>query len=120
MRKLATLIAGLALLVPVASAQTGPNGGQVAGSGHHQAELVVSPTELSVYWLEEGQPHDSKGTSLRAVVQQSGKATTISLADQDGKKLTAKLPSPLEKGAIVVLSGKDDHGERFTARYVIK
>ncbi|HEX6000530.1 MAG TPA: hypothetical protein VFZ16_14225 [Hyphomicrobiaceae bacterium] len=120
MRKLAALIAGLALLVPAALAQTGPNGGMVAGAGHHKAELVVSPTELSVHLLEDGKPHDSKGTTLRAVIQQSGKTTTIDLADQDGKKLTAKLPAPLEKGAIVVLSGKDDHGDRFTARYVIK
>ena len=37
----------------------------------------------------------------------AGKTTTINLADQDGKKLVAKLPAPLDKGAIVVVTGKD-------------
>jgi hypothetical protein len=101
-------------------AQTGPNGGLVAGAGHHKTELVVSPTELTVYLLEDGKAHESKGTTMRAVIQQAGKSTTLNLADQDGKKLVAKLPAPLAKGAIVVLTGKDHHGDRFNARYVIK
>jgi hypothetical protein len=57
---------------------------------------------------------------MRAVIQQSGKTTTLDFADQGGKKLVAKLPAPLDKGAIVVLSGKDHHGDRFNARYVLK
>ena len=57
---------------------------------------------------------------LRAVIQQAGKTTIIDLADQAGKTLVATLPAPLDKGAIVVVSGKDHHGDRFNARYVIK
>jgi cytochrome c-type biogenesis protein CcmE len=116
------LIAGLALLalaVPVL-AQNGPNGGLVAGAGHHKTELVVGPSELTVFLLEDGKPHESKGTTMRAVIQQAGKTSTIDFADLDGKKLVAKLPAPLEKGAVVVISGKDHHGDRFNARYTIK
>lgn len=121
-RKLGILGVGLALLalaVPVL-AQSGPNGGMVAGAGSHKTELVVGPSDLTVYLLEDGKPHDSKGTTMRAVIQQAGKTTTVDFADQAGKKLVAKLPAPLDKGAIVVLSGKDHHGDRFNARYTIK
>ena len=53
-------------------------------------------------------------------MQQGGKTKTINLADQQGKRLVGKLDAPLEKGAIVVLTGKDHHGDQFNARYVIK
>lgn len=123
LRKLAVVLATAGLLATaghVLAQQAGPNGGLLGGTGGHQTELVVSPTELTVYLLEDGKPHDSKGTSMRAVVQQSGKTTTINFADQDGKKLVAKLSAPLDKGTIVVLTGKDHHGDQFNARYVIK
>jgi hypothetical protein len=121
LRRYAILIAALGFLAATPLlAQTGPNGGMVGGTGSHKAELVVSPAELTVYLLEDGKPHDSKGATLRAIIQQSGKTTTLDFADRDGKRLVAKLPAPLEKGAIVVLTGKDDHGDRFNARYVIK
>jgi hypothetical protein len=109
----------LALAVP-GLAQSGPNGGMVAGAGSHKTELVVGQTELTVYLLEDGKLHESTGATVRAVIQQAGKTTTIDFADQAGKKLVAKLPAPLDKGAIVVISGKDHHGDRFNARYVIK
>src|SRR5262245_21725414 len=115
LRKLALAVAGLAILAWVAPglAQNGPNGGLVESTGSHKTELVVGQTELTVYLLEDGKPHDSKGTTMRAVIQQGGKTTTLSFADQDGKKLVAKLPAPLDKGAVVVISGKDHHGDRF-------
>jgi hypothetical protein len=121
-RMIAGLLAGLAILASVLPglAQTGPNGGLVGGTGDHQTELVVGQAELTVYLLEKGKPHETAGTDMRAVIQQSGKTTTVKFADQGGKKLVAKLPAPLDKGAIVVLTGKDHHGDRFNARYAIK
>ena len=104
----------------VLAQDTGPNGGLLGGTGSHQTELVVSSTELTVFLREDGKLHDTKGASLRAVVQQGGKTTTINLVDQGGRKLVAKLPAPLDKGAIVVVTGKDSHGDQFSARYVIK
>ena len=123
MRRAALTVAAVGFLATgtVLAQATGPNGGLLGGgSGGHQTELVVSPTELTVYLIEDGKPHDSKGASVRAVVQQGGKTTTLNLADQDGKKLVAKLPAPLDKGAIVVVTGKDGHGDQFNVRYVIK
>jgi hypothetical protein len=116
----AVILVLLATAPPIFAQKAGPNGGLVGGTGSHQTELVVSPTELTVYLLENGKPHESRGTSMRAVIQQAGKTTTINFADQDGKKLVARLPAPLDKGAIVVLTGKDHHGDQFNARYVIK
>mgnify|MGYP003465474454 CR=1 FL=1 len=82
-RKLAALVAGLALLALAVPglAQSGPNGGPngglIAGTGHHKTELVVGQTDLTVYLLEDGKPHESKGTTMRAVIQQAGKTTTL-------------------------------------------
>jgi hypothetical protein len=117
---IAAVLAFLATTEPTLAQKAGPNGGLVGGSGDHQIELVVSPTELTVYVLDDGKPHESKGTSLRAVIQQGSKKTTLTLTDQKGEKLVAKLAAPLEKGAIVVLTGKDDHGHALNARFVLK
>jgi hypothetical protein len=108
----------LATTIPAFAQKAGPNGGLVGGSGAHQTELVVTASELTVYLLEDGKPHDSQGATLRAVIQQGGKSATINFAP-DGQKLVAKLPAPVAKGAIVVLTGKDHHGDMFNARYVI-
>lgn len=123
LRKFALNVGTLAVLiavVPALAQVTGPNGGLVSGTGGHQTELVLSHTELTVYLLENGKPHKSKGTTMRAVIQQGGKTATVNFVDQMGEKLVAKLPAPLDKGAIVVLTGKDHHGDQFNARYVIK
>jgi hypothetical protein len=122
-RKLGLILATAGLLASagyVLAQQSGPNGGLVAGAGHHKTELIISPTDLAVYLLEDGKPHGSKGVTMRAVIQQGGKTTTLNLADLDGKKLGTKLSAPIEKGAIIVLTGKDDHGHQLNARYVIK
>ena len=121
-RKLTFTVAVLALLgvaSPVLAQKAGPNGGMLAGKGDHQTELLVNASELTVYLLDGGKPHDTKGVSIKGVIQQGGKNTTISFAEQGGKRFVAKLPAPLGKGAIVVLTGKDDHGDAISARYVI-
>lgn len=109
------------LLVPAAQAQNvGPNGGMLAGKGGHETELVVTPTELTVYIIDHGKAHTTKGVSLRAIIQQGGKSITVPLADVENKKLVGKLASPLGAGTIVVVTGKDDHGDVLSARYTIK
>lgn len=109
----------LALGQPAIAQQRGPNGGLVAGKGEHMTELVVSPTEITVYILDNGKTHSTKGVTLRAVVQAEGKAANLNFTPVDDQKLVAKLPAPLGKGAIVVLTGKDDHGDAISARYVL-
>ena len=122
LRKLAFLIAALGLLgtaAPVLAQQAGPNGGLLAGKGDHQTELVVNPTTLTVFILHDGKVDDTNGVSLRAVVQEGGKTTTINLVNQNGKHLIGALAAPLGKGAIVVLTGKDHHGHAISTRYVV-
>jgi ABC-type transport system involved in cytochrome bd biosynthesis fused ATPase/permease subunit len=120
--KLRALVASLALLLAgtaFAQQKAGPNGGMVAGKDGHETELIVSPAEMTVYILDEGKVHSTKGSNLKAVVQDGGKVTPIELKDADGKKLIGKLAAPLPKGAIVVLTGKDGEGHAVSARYVI-
>jgi hypothetical protein len=104
---------------PVAQAKPGPNGGLLAGKAGHEIELVLSPTELTVYLIDRGKAHSTKGTSLRAIVQEAGKSTNIALQDMKNEKFVGKLAAPLAKGAIVVISGKDDHGDAVSVRYTI-
>jgi hypothetical protein len=122
-RKLTLILTTACLLAGagyVLAQQTGPNGGLVGGTGAHQTELVISPTELTVYLIEDGKVQETAGANFRAVVQQGGKTETINLVDQQGKRLIGKLYAPVEKGAVVVLTGKDKHGDQFSARYSIK
>jgi hypothetical protein len=122
MRKSAlTMILALVLAAaqPALAQRAGPNGGLVAGKGGHQTELVVTPAEITVFILEDGKTHDAEGVKIRAVVQDGGKTASIDLVNVGGKKLVGKLSAPLGKGAIVVLSGKDDHGDVISARYVL-
>ena len=110
-----------AFLISAAHAQSvGPNGGLLAGKAGHELELVASPTELTVYIIDNGKVHSTKGVSMRAVIQQGGKSATVSLSAADDKKLVGKLELPLATGAIVVLSGKDHHGDVLSARYTIR
>ena len=125
MQRITALLAAAALAVvtavpAMAQGKTkGPNGGLVAGKGGHQTELVLSPAEVTVYILDHGKAHDTKGIKVKAVIQESGKTTSIDLAS-DGKKLAGKLAAPVGKGAVVVLTGKDDHGGVISARYVVE
>jgi len=122
LRKLAVLILSALLLEaaqPALAQKTGPNGGLLAGKDGHQTELVVSPTELTVYVLDHGKVDDTKGIKIRAVVQSAGKTTNIDLVDVEGKKLVGKLSAPLGKGAIIVITGKDDHGHVISTRHVL-
>lgn len=122
LRKLALVIATLGLLgtaAPALAQKAGPNGGLLAGNGSHQTELVISPTALTVFILHDGKVDDTNGITMRAVVQEGGKTTTINLVNQNGKHLAGALAAPLGKGAIVVLTGKDNHGHAISTRYVI-
>jgi maltose-binding protein MalE len=120
MRATAFLLAAvLALVQPALAQQRGPNGGLVAGKGEHVTELIVSPSELTVYILEHGKSHSTEGVTLRAVIQAGGKTANVNFTPADDQKLVTKLSAPLEKGAIVVLTGKDHHGDAISARYVL-
>ena len=120
MRLITVLItAGLLASVQPAFAQkAGPNGGKLAGKDGHETELVLSPTEITIYLIDNGTVEPTKGAVVQALMQVAGVTTTVQLVDADRKKLIGKLASPLTSGAIVVISGKDDHGHAISSRYV--
>ncbi len=120
MKKILSLLLALMATSTAYAQSAGPNGGMLAGKGGHATELVLSPTELTVYIIDHGKAHSTKGVSLRAIIQQGGKSATVQLVDVDNKKLVGKLDAPVAAGAIVVATGKDDHGDVLTARYSIK
>jgi len=123
LRSLILAVVSAAMLVaaqPALAQKTGPNGGLLAGKEGHETELVVSATELAVFILDHGKPHETKGVKMKAVIQHDGKTVNVDLVAADAKKMVGKLPAPLGKGAIVVLTGKDDHGDFISARYVLK
>jgi hypothetical protein len=105
---------------PALAQKAGPNGGLLAGKAGHETELVVSSTELAVFILDHGKPHGTKGVRLKGVIQHEGKTVNVDFVAADDKRLVGKLPAPLGKGAIVVLTGKDEHGDVISARYVLK
>jgi hypothetical protein len=102
MKRAAGVLAALALLFAAGETRAqkaGPNGGMLgAPLGGHQVELVLSPTDLTVYIIEKGKVHETTGAKVRAVIQHSGNMTTVELADQGGKLLLGTLREPLQSG----------------------
>ena len=121
LRKASLIVVTSAFLsaTPAMAQTKGPNGGLLDGKAGHQTELIVGASDLTVFVIEDGKTHPVKGLSLRAIVQEGGKNSTVQLKP-DGDKLVGKLAAPLGKGAIVVLPGKDDNGSAISARYVIQ
>lgn len=98
----------------------GPNGGPVVESHGHYVEMVSQGAELVLY-LTEGanKPLASAGMkNLRAIVQDGGKTTTVTLAPTEPNKLVGTLPGPLGNGARVVVSGTLTDGHAIQARFV--
>lgn len=118
-----TLIAAatLATFATTAFAQQkkGPNGGMIAGAAGHEVELVVAGPDISVYVLDDGKVSPVGKAKLRLIVQQGGKTTNHDLTTAAPNRLAVKLQEPLAAGAIVVVSGKDDHGHTVSARFTI-
>lgn len=104
----------------LAQDKVGANGGLLAGKDGHETELVITSSELTVYVIDGGKVESTKGASLKAIVQDAGKSTTIELANVGDTKLVGKLAAPLGKGAIIVLTGKVEHGHAIASRYVLK
>jgi hypothetical protein len=100
-------------------AKLGPNGGLIGGTGEHLVELVLSGAEVSVYLLDDGKVVPIGKSQLRMIVQRGGKSMTHALTLAAPNRLQAKLPEPLSKGSIVVITGRDDHGHSMSARFTI-
>jgi hypothetical protein len=95
------------------------HGGQTAVvAGHHDAELVLKPDALVLYLSNHGKPLVPADDAVKATVQDGGKTTELLLKAQ-GDHVTAKLAAPINKGAIILMSGKVG-GHAMSARFVAK
>ena len=97
----------------------GANGGDVVVIEGHPIEFVSKGQQIVFYILEDdGQtPTSTKGTTGRAVVQDGGKTTAITLSPAEPNMLVGELAMPLGSKARVVFSAKvADHTlqARFT------
>ena len=108
------------LSIPAVAQKAGKHGGQTAVvAGHHDAELVIEPTRIVLYLTNHGKPLSAKDNAVRATVQDGGKKSEIKLTVEKDY-LVGPLAQPLQKGAIILLSGKTEDGHGFTARFTVK
>jgi hypothetical protein len=81
--------------------------------------VLVTAAGLKAYLIDHGLVFSIEGVSIGAVIREQDKSRTIAFA-LDGNIFVARLAAPLAKGAIVVITGKGDHGDVVSARYVIE
>ncbi len=116
----ALMIAAVSLTLMVsADAQTkGPNGGIVVKADDHPVEFVVRGQEIVFYLGDhDGKPMSTKGLKARAVVQDGGKTSTVTLSPAAPNMFVGKLAAPLGAKARVVFSSAFD-GHSLQARFV--
>lgn len=122
-RKLLTVaFLGLSVAVsaPAHAQKAGKHGGQTAVvAGHHDAELVIEPTRLVLYLTNHGKPLSAKDNAIRATIQEGGRKSEIKLTVEKDH-LVGPLAAPLQKGAVILLSGKTEDGHGVSARFTVK
>lgn len=126
------IVSGLAALAVVSwstlvlSHDPEKNPGKAAHGGqyveydvHHGIEMVAEKEAVVFHMTEHLQPVDMTGSEFKVHVQTED-GTEAFAAEPDGTKLVVDLKNPIPSGAKVVLTGKDSHGHRLQARFVIK
>jgi hypothetical protein len=118
---LRTLMVAAATLILAANADAqtkGPNGGVVVRADDHPVEFVVREQEIVFYVGDhDGKPMATKGLKARAVVQDGGKTSTITLSPAAPNMFVGKLAAPLGAKARVVFSSVFE-GHNLQARFV--
>ncbi|MEQ1712916.1 MAG: hypothetical protein ABL908_16150 [Hyphomicrobium sp.] len=110
----------LALAGPALAQKAGKHGGQTAVvAGHHDAELVIEPTKVVLYLTNHGKPLSAKDNAIKVTVQDGPKKSEIKLK-VEADHLVGPLDAPVNKGAIVLLSGKTEDGHGVSARFTVK
>ena len=114
------LAAAVALtLIGSAGAQTkGPNGGIVVKADDHPIEFVLRGQEIVFYVSDhDGKPLATKGIQARAVIQDKGKTTTVTLAPAEPNMFVGKLAAPIGSKVRIVFSSRM-HDHALQARFV--
>ncbi len=110
----------LALAGPALAQKAGKHGGQTAVvGGHHDAELVIEPTKVVLYLTNHGKPLSAKDNAIKVTIQDGPKKTELKLK-VEADHLVGQIDAPLNKGAIVLISGKMDDGHGVSARFTVK
>ncbi len=110
----------VALAGPALAQKAGKHGGQTAVvAGHHDAELVIEPTKLVLYLSNHGKPLSAKDNAIKMTIQDGAKKSEIKLK-VEADHLVGQLDAPLNKGAIILLSGKTEDGHGVSARFTAK
>ena len=110
----------LALASPALAQKAGKHGGQTAVvAGHHDAELVIEPTKVVLYLTNHGKPLSAKDNAIKVTIQDGPKKSEIKLK-VESDHLVGPLDAPVNKGAIVLLSGKTEDGHGVSARFTVK
>ena len=95
----------------------GPNGGDMVTVEGHPIEFVAKDLDIVFYIIDDdGTLLATKTVTGRAVVQDGGKTTTITLTPAEPNKLVGKLQAPLASKARVVLSARIP-GHTLQARF---
>lgn len=115
------LIFALAQPVFAHESTSGPHGGQVVDVKGHHVEFTVKDTAITVYLTDDKDgPIASAAATAKAVIQDAGKSTNISLVPAEPNLLTGTLAAPLSAGAKIVIAGKLADGHEILARFVAK
>lgn len=110
----------LALAGPAMAQKIGKHGGQTAVvAGHHDAELVIEPTRVVLYLSNHGKPLSARDNAIRVTIQDGARKSEVKLK-VEADHLVGPLDAPLNKGAIILLSGKTEDGHGVSARFTVK
>jgi hypothetical protein len=115
----ATLALSLAFAGAALAQKAPKHGGQTAVvAGHHDAELVIKPDAIVLYLSNHGKALVPADDAIKATIQDGANKTEL-LMKTEGDHVTAKLAAPLNKGAVILVSGKVG-GHGMSARFVAK
>lgn len=113
----------LALVQPSAAHElvSGPHGGQVVDVKGHHVEFITKDTAITVYLTDDNDaPIASAGAQAKAVIQDGGTSSNITLLPAEPNVLMGAVSAPLSVGAKVVVVGKLADGHEILARFVAK
>ena len=112
-------IAGAPAVAMAHDVAKGPHGGQVIDDAGNHVEFTTKNDQIMLYLTDPAdKPIDSAKATGRIVSQAGDKQTNLDLVSTVPNLMVAKLPSPLGKGAKVVISIKLADGHDVKARFV--
>ena len=114
-----SLVFGVIASGAMAQTAKGTNGGDVVIMEGHPIEFFAKGLEITFYILEDDgkSPTPTKGFAGRAVIQDGGKTTAVTLSPAEPNKFVGQLQMPLGSKARVVVSAKVE-GHTLQARFI--